>query len=308
MTATLKPDLSGGASFVDPAVLAKIGSLELLARTVVEGFINGLHRSPHLGLSTDFAQHRAYMPGDDIRRIDWKLFARSDRYYLKEFEAETNASFSVLLDISRSMSFASRPGSLSKLDYARYLAACLLYFSHSQRDRVGLVTFDHDIVDFVPPSAKHLATALHALDRMTVGAQGELDAPLRKIAETFRRRSILVLISDLYEEPERILQSVNLLRNKGNDLIVMHVLDPAELEFPYEDAQSFQDLEGEEQIPIVPDYLRKEYRALIQQHIASLTRIMGDNRIDYALFDTSKPLDYALFDYLSRRQRLLQVR
>lgn len=308
MTATLRPDLSGGASFVDPAVLAKIGNLELLARTVVEGFINGLHRSPHLGLSTDFAQHRAYMPGDDTRRIDWKLFARSDRYYLKEFEAETNASFSVLLDVSRSMRFASRPGSLSKLDYARYLAACLLYFSHSQRDRIGLVTFDRDIIEFVPPSAKHLPTVLHVLDRMQVGAEGELEAPLRKIAETFRRRSILVLISDLYDEPEHILRSVNLLRNKGNDLIVMHVLDPAELDFPYEDAQSFQDLEGDEQMPIVPDYLRKEYRALVQQHIASLTRLLGDNRIDYALFDTSKPLDYALFEYLSRRQRMLQVR
>src|SRR6266550_1982754 len=158
-------------SYLDPSVLARIGNLELLARTVVEGFINGLHRSPLLGASTDFAEHRAYMPGDDIRRIDWRLFARSDRHYVKEFEADTNTNFTVLLDTSPSMHYgASAEGSatksLSKLDYARYLAACLTYLASTQRDRVGLVTFDSEIRDYVPPSAKHLNVVLHTLDRL----------------------------------------------------------------------------------------------------------------------------------------------
>ena len=152
-----------GAQFLDPAVLARIDNLELLARTVVDGFVAGLHRSPYLGLSLDFAEHRAYMPGDDIRNIDWRLFARTDRHYVKQYEAETNASFSVLLDISGSMSYGS--GDLTKLDYARFVAACLTYFSRQQRDRVGLVTFDDDVVDYVPSSVRNLDLVLHTLDR-----------------------------------------------------------------------------------------------------------------------------------------------
>src|SRR5689334_13652869 len=154
---------------IDPAVLTRIGDLELVARVVVEGVINGLHRSPHLGSSMDFAEHRAYMPGDDIRRIDWKLFARSDRHFVKEFEADTNTNFTVLVDTSPSMRYgasAEGKGTLSKLDYARYLAACLAYLASTQRDRVGLVTFDREIREYVPPSAKHLNVVLHALDRL----------------------------------------------------------------------------------------------------------------------------------------------
>ena len=156
---------AAGAQFLDPAVLGRITNLELLARTVVDGFLTGLHRSPYLGFSMDFAEHRPYMPGDDIRRIDWKLYARTDRHYIKLFEADTNANFSILLDLSASMSYGSH--SLTKLDYARYLAACLAYFSNKQRDRVGLVTFDHEVVDYVPPSMKHLDTILHTLDQVT---------------------------------------------------------------------------------------------------------------------------------------------
>src|SRR3954468_11179144 len=155
-------------SFLDPSVLSRIGNLELLARAVVEGFINGLHRSPHLGASMDFAEHRAYMPGDDIRRIDWRLYARTDRYYVKEFEADTNANFVVLLDTSKSMHYAGPAAGdrVSKMEYASYLAACLAHFSGMQRDRVGLVTFDQDVIDYVPPSAKHLQQILHVLDRL----------------------------------------------------------------------------------------------------------------------------------------------
>ena len=154
---------SSGAQLLLPEVLARIDNLELLAKTVVEGFLNGLHRSIYLGLSLDFAEHRQYMPGDDIRLIDWRLYGRTDRHYIKLFEAETNTNFSVLLDISRSMNYGSH--SVTKLDYARYLAACLTYFSRRQRDRVGLITFDSDVVDYIPPSARNLDLCLHALSR-----------------------------------------------------------------------------------------------------------------------------------------------
>ncbi len=295
-----------GASFVDPKVLARIDNLELLARTVVDGFINGLHRSPYLGLSLDFAEHRGYMPGDDIRRIDWRLFARTDRFYVKQFEADSNANFSVLFDVSRSMSFGSH--GVSKLDYGRYLAASLTYFSHKQRDRVGIITFDDDIVDHVPPSAKHLDVVLHTLDRMKPGHPGSLDRPLLKITEHLSRRGILVLISDFYDEPDAVLDAVKRLRYRGHDVIVFHVLDPAEIEFPYDDASSFRDLESGEQIPVVPEKMREQYRRMIQDHIAALSQRFTDHRIDYALLDTSKPLDLALFSYLSTRERLSRVR
>jgi uncharacterized protein (DUF58 family) len=295
--------------FVDPKVLSRISNLNLLARSVVQGFISGLHRSTYLGRSVDFAEHRAYMPGDDIRQIDWRLFARTDRFYVKEFEADTNTSFTILLDISRSMSFVSEPDVLvTKLDYARYLAASLAVFSQKQRDRIGLVTFDEDIVDFVPPSAKHLEIVLHTIDRLESKRPSDYLRPLVKVAEAIHRRGIVVLISDLYEEPDKILDAVKGLRYKGNDLIVFHVMDPAELNFPFDEAANFEDLETGEKVPVVPDYLRDEYRKLVQTHIDRLTRTLGDNQIDYTLLDTSTPLDYALFHYLASRERLTRTR
>ncbi len=292
--------------FLDPATLARIDNLELLAKTVVDGFISGLHRSPYLGVSIDFAEHRAYMPGDDIRWIDWRVFGRTDRFYVKQFEADTNANFSVLLDVSRSMSYRSGP--VSKLDYARYLAACLTYFSRQQRDRVGIVTFDREIVSHVPPSARHLEVVLHTLDRLEVGGEGGIEEPLLRIAEAMSRRGILVLVSDLYEEPQRVLSAVNRLRHRGNDVIVFHVLDPAEVEFPFDGARHFEDLETGERVPVVTEQLREQYQRLVGEHIATLSTLLGQNRIDYTQVSTVTPLDYALFDYLSRRQRLSRVR
>ena len=295
-----------GARFVDPKVLARIGSLELLCRTVVDGFINGLHRSPYFGASVDFAEHRGYAAGDDISRIDWRLYARTDRYYVKQYEADSNANFSVLLDVSRSMSFASR--GITKLDYGRYLAGCLTYFAHRQRDRVGIITFDDDIVDHVPPSAKHLELVLHTLDRTTARRPGHLGAPLRKMAEHFGRRGIVVLISDLYETPEAVMDALKPLRSRGNDLIVFHVLDPAELDLTFDEPSSFQDLESGEQLPVVPAVFGEQYRALLCEHVTALSSRLSENRIYYALFNTAGPLYYALFKYLSARQRLSRVR
>jgi uncharacterized protein (DUF58 family) len=295
-----------GARFVDPSILARIGNLELLAKTVVDGFINGLHRAPFFGASIDFAEHRGYVAGDDIRRVDWRLYARTDRYYVKQYEADTNTNFSILFDISRSMKFSS--GGVSKLEYGAFLGACLGYLATRQRDRVGIITFDEDIVSHVPPSAKHFDMVLHTLDRAKAERPGHLSAPLHKMAEHFKRRGILLLISDFYDEPDAILDAIKPLKFLGNDLIVFHVLDPQEITFDYEDASAFEDLESREQVPVVPQSFRAQYRALIQEHINALQTKFSEQRIDYALLNTSEPLDRALFSYLSSREKMMRVR
>ncbi len=295
-----------GARFVDPKILARVGNLELLARSVVDGFINGLHRAPFFGASIDFAEHRGYVAGDDIRRVDWKLYARTDRYYIKQYEADTNTNFSILFDISKSMKFSS--GGVSKLEYGSFLAACLGYLAHRQRDRVGIVTFDEDIVTHVPPSAKHFDMVLHTLDRARAERPGHLSAPLNKMAEHFKRRGILLLISDFYDEPDAVLDAIKPLRFLGNDLIVFHVLDPQEINFDFDDASVFQDLESGEQVPVVPQSFRAEYRRLIQEHISRLSTKFSEQRIDYMVCNTSEPLDKALASYLASREKLARVK
>lgn len=294
------------ARFLDPEVLARIDRLDLLARTVVEGFINGLHRSPYLGFSMDFAEHREYMPGDDIRRIDWKVFGRSDRFYVKEFEAESNANFMSIIDVSRSMDFGS--GGVTKFDYARYLAACLTYFAHRQRDRVAFASFDDDIIDYVPPSAKHLDTILHAIERLEPGGRSEYLKPLLKVTEAARRKGIVVLVSDFYEEPRAIIDAVNNLRFRGHDVIVYQVLDRAEIEFDFEESATYEDLETGESVPVVPGRMREQYKQLMAEHLEEISSLMIKNQIDYGLVRTDEPLDEALFRYLLLRERLGRVR
>jgi uncharacterized protein (DUF58 family) len=295
-----------GSGFIDPRVLARIGNLQLVARSVVDGFINGLHRAPYLGLSLDFAEHRAYMPGDDIRRIDWRLYARTDRYHVKEFEADTNANFTVVLDTSGSMAYGS--GEVTKFDYARFLAASLAYFSHDQRDRVGMVSIAEDVVDYVPNSAKHMDVLLHTVARSKPRGKTNLAGSLRKVNELLRRRGIVVIVSDLYDEAENVIQAITPLRYRGHDVIVFHVLDPAELDLPFDQPTSIEDLETGERLPIVPAALRERYRELIGAHVAALSKGLTNQRVDYALLDTSKPLDDALFAYLATRERLSRTR
>ena len=295
-----------GRTFLDPKVLARIDDLELVARFVVEGFISGLHRSPHLGFSTDFAEHRQYMPGDDTRHLDWRVFARTDRLYIKNYEADTNSNFLIILDVSGSMGYGT--SGLTKLQYAKYLGACLAYFSHRQRDRVGLVTVDTDIVDFVPPSAKHLNQVLHGLDRAVAKGRGALGMPLLKVSESQHRRSILLILSDLYEPAEKIRDALGPLRDAGHDVVVMHLLDPAELNFTFDAAGTFEDLESGERIPVVPGRLRTRYTELIRDHLAAVERLLGEGRVDYVMVDTSKPVDEVLFQYLLRRERMMTVR
>jgi uncharacterized protein (DUF58 family) len=254
----------------------------------------------------DFAEHRSYQPGDDIRRIDWRLYARTDRYFVKQFEADTNSNFCVLLDVSRSMDYSS--GGLSKFDYARYLAACLTYFCQKQRDRIGLMTFDRDVVAHVPPSAKHLEEILYSLDQAKPGKQGSLPEPIRRLAEHFRRRSIIALVSDFYEDPDTVMDALKYLNQRGNDVIVFHVLDPAELDFPFKDAIEFEDVESGDRLPVIPEQARAQYRELIQKHVDTLSKRMTDQRIDYVLLNTATPLDFALFKFLSHREQISRVR
>jgi uncharacterized protein (DUF58 family) len=215
-------------------------------------------------------------------------------------------NFSVLMDVSKSMDYGSR--GITKLEYAKILAACLTNLVHHQRDRVGFVAFDSDVVEHVPPSAKHMETILHVLDRLQPGRPGSLRAPLHRLAEHFGRRGVLVVISDFYEEPEAVLDAIAPLRFRGNEIVVFHVLDPAELEFGFADASPFEDLESGEQMPVVPEAFREEYRSLVQAHVNALQQSFAGVRVDYSLLDTSKPLDHALFRYLNGRAKTMKVR
>lgn len=295
-----------GERFIDPAVLTRIDNLELIARGVVDGFISGLHRSPSLGMSVDFAEHRSYMPGDDVRRVDWRLFARTDRLYVKEFEADTNANLHLLLDVSGSMDYGS--GAVTKLDYGKMLAASLAYLSQRQRDRIGLIAFADDIVERIPPSLKHFNQVLHALDRLEAAGAGRFHEPLAKVALQLGRRSVVALISDLYDTPERLLSAIDQLRVRGNDLIVFHLLDPLERSLELGDVASLEDLETGARLPVETGFYRERYRELVDEHRAALERAFGANRIDYIFADISQPLDNLLYRYLSDRQRQTRTR
>jgi uncharacterized protein (DUF58 family) len=295
-----------GRGFIDPQALARISNLELVARTVVDGFLSGLHRSPHLGVSLDFAEHRPYMPGDDIRWVDWKLQGRTDRFYVKRFEADTNASLVLMLDVSGSMGF--RTGGITKLDYARFLSASLAYFSSRQRDRVGLTTYGDGIREYVPPSAKHLDTVLHRIARSEAEGPGQLRPVVLKVAEALRRRSFVLVVSDFYEDPAEVTDAIGLLAYQGHDVVVFQVLDPAEIDFPYEEAAPFVDMESGEELPVVPETLADRYRQLMAAHLSALESGFRRHGVDYTLVRTDQPLDHALFSYLSTRERKSRVR
>ena len=290
----------------DPAVLARIGNLELIARNVVDGFVSGQHRSIRLGQSIDFAEHRAYMPGDDLRRIDWRVFARTDRLYVKEYEADTNANLCVMLDVSASMDYASQAP--SKLEYACMLAACVLYLGRQQRDRVGLLSFADQILDYIPPAVRHYDTALHRLSALRKGRAGAFAEPLRAGAERLRQRGVLVLISDLYHEPEALAAILGELRLRGHDLIVFHLLDPAEIDFTFDQPTVFEDAETGEQLVVNPVTLAADYRAAMAAHTAALRQRIGAQLVDYTLLRTDQPLDWGLWRYLTQRAAQQRVR
>jgi uncharacterized protein (DUF58 family) len=289
--------------FLAPDALARIRSLELLARTVVEGFIGGLHRSPYLGFSIDFAEYRPYVPGDDLRALDWKLFARTDRYYVKKFEGDTNTHCTLVLDASASMDYGSHR--ITKRQYASYLAASLAYLVNRQQDGVGLIAFADGIVQQIPAKQRpgHLQAILAALERITPGRHTDVARTLHTVAEAIRKRGIIVVISDLYGEPDDVMAGLKHLRFRGHDVIVFHVLDEHELRFPFDQPMQLEDVETGQQMHVMPEYLRQEYLKLINAHIDTLTSECGRAGIDYSLINTSEPLDLALFSYLSRRAK-----
>ena len=289
--------------FIDPKVLVKIQNLALIARTVVEGFVQGLHRSPYLGFSVDFAEYRQYNPGDDLRRIDWNVFSRMDKLFIKLFEGETNTRVLILLDTSGSMNYAS--GEVTKIHYAQILAACLTYFAYHQRDGVGILTFDTDVRAYIPAArrAGQLPNILHTIDRVSPGSETAFRKPLRYLAEILNRRGLIVLISDLYDEPANIMAGLKQLKAKGNDIAVFHIMDNFELTFPFEEMAQFEDLETKKKLHVIPEYLRSQYLVILNDHMKQLRKEMAANAIDYSLMDTSKPLDQGLFDYLAARAK-----
>jgi uncharacterized protein (DUF58 family) len=293
--------MSNQLRFIDPNILSKISGMELRARTVVEGFISGLHRSPYRGFSVEFAEYREYTPGDDTRFIDWKVYARSDRYYLKQFEEETNLSCHILLDASASMNYGH--GGLTKLQYASYLAASLGYLIFQQRDAVGLLTFDHEINQFVPSRHKkgHLLSVLRHLEKITAAKRTDIAIPLHQLAETLNKKGLTILISDLFDEPAAIMKGLKHFRFKGHDVIVFHVMDDTELNFPFTNATKFIDMEGPAQFLTIPTLVRETYLKNLQRHVEFLKKECSLLKIDYQILNTSQPLDFALFTYLSNR-------
>ena len=289
--------------YLDPAVIARIGSMELRARAVVEGFLSGLHRSPAQGFSVEFSEYRQYMPGDDTSLIDWKLYARSDRHYVKKFEEETNLECHLLLDVSGSMGYGS--GGVTKQEYGAYLAASIAYLMNRQHDAVGLLAFADRIVQHLPASARpgHLRRLLLALDALRAERGSDLSKPLDRLAEALSRRGMAVLISDLLDDPAEVVRGLRHLRFRGVDVIVFHLLDPAELTFPFENAARFRDLETGAELTAVPSAVRARYLEEVQAFIALYRRELQVAGIDYCLVDTSQALDAALLAYLSARSR-----
>ena len=298
--------MTAPAGFLDPVLLARIGDLSLLARNVVDGFMHGLHRSRRVGLSLDFAEHRSYQPGDDIRRIDWRVYGRTDRYYVKEYEADTNAAVTFALDASGSMDFGSGP--VTKFDYGRFLVASLAWLSQHQGDRVGLATFAGDLLEVVPPSTRHLRLILHTLGRAQATGAGRLTPVLERAARLSTRAGIVVVVSDCYEDPAQVQHGIGALRARGHDVILFHVLDPAERDLPGEGAATFEDAETGERLPLRPEVLRERYRTEMNAHRAELSRRLGADRADYVPLTTDQPLDHALYSYLERRVAASRVR
>jgi len=293
-------------SFLDPAVVARLGTLELKARTIVEGFLSGLHRSPFKGFSVEFAEYRQYIPGDDLHTIDWKVYARSDRHYIKKFEEETNLDCHLLLDVSGSMGYGSHHG-MTKFEYGACLAASLAYLMNRQRDAVGLTAFDEDIVSMLPSSSRtgHLRAVLLTLDRMRPGQKTNVSKPLHLLADSLSKRGMVVLISDLLDEPEAVIRGLKHFQFRGTDVIVFHILDPDEMEFPFDRATRFEDLETQEEVMAVPGVVRDHYLAEMGSLIERYRRELGSAGIDYQLLSTNHPLELALMSYLSARARAL---
>ncbi|HUT12992.1 MAG TPA: DUF58 domain-containing protein [Thermoguttaceae bacterium] len=291
-----------GYRFLEPSALARVKNLSLVARGVVEGFITGLHSSPYKGFSVEFAEHREYTAGDDPRHLDYRMLARTDRLYIKQYEEETNMRVQILLDVSGSMGY-SHEGGLTKFEYASYLTAVLAYLMTRQQDQVGLTTFDKGIRLDMPArsSPRHFNDMMRRLEEITPGEETDLSETLHLMANRFKRRCLIVLISDLYDEPEDVIRALHHFRHRRHEVIVFHVLDKAEIEFPFRDLIAFHDMETNERIQVDPAYVRDAYTEQIEAFLEGYRRSCAETRIDYVMTDTTVPYDFMLSRYLAKR-------
>jgi uncharacterized protein (DUF58 family) len=289
--------------FLDPQSLALLSSLSLVAKTVVEGFLVGLHRSPFHGYSAEFREYRAYNPGDDVRYVDWRVYARTDRYYVRRFEEETDLSCYLLLDTSASMAY--KPGALPKLDYARFLAATLGYLITRQRDRVSLLNISDRVNDALPPGSgqRHLQALFSHLERARAEGRSDLKAVLLRVAESLGRKGMVILISDLYDEPADVVRALVRLRRAGHEVIVFHLVDKSEMELDFDGPTEFEDLETGARVSLDPARGRADYSRRLTEAISFYNRELSKEGIDFVGLDTSRPLDHALLAYLRRRSR-----
>ena len=289
--------------YLDPLILAKIDNMALRARLVVEGYLIGQHKSPYHGFSVEFAEHRAYGSGDEIRHIDWKLYGKTDRYYVKRYEEETNLRSYILLDTSQSMTYGS--GEITKLDYGSYLSAALTHLMLNQRDAMGLVLFDEKIRKFIPPRAapSHANIIMGALDKIQSANDTQIRPTLDYMAERIKKRGLVILISDLLDDPAQVLMGLNHFRHNKQEMIVFHLLDRQELEFQFGNRTKFRDLETDETITTEPWHIRSAYQELIEMHQRKYRLGCRNQRIDYVPLFTDQPLDLALNEYLNKRQK-----
>lgn len=288
--------------YLEPKVLSAVNGLDLVAKTVVDGFVAGLHRSPDFGFSQEFAEYRSYTPGDDLRQVDWNVYARSERIMLKRYRGETNSQLTVMLDASNSMAYGSH--SVKKIDYARYLAASLCYMASQQRDACGLIVFDDEVRNFVPPSTRQgqLHRLLHGIEHAEPKARTDFLRPFEHFQEYMKRRGIAAVISDFWAQPEAIVKAVAPLRFRGNEVILFHVLDPQEVRPKLRGPAIFIDMETNDSLEVSPDYAQDEYRHKIDAHIKDMRDQTKRGGMDYFQISTDRPLDEALREYLTIRQ------
>jgi len=289
--------------FLDPTVLHSISSLDLVAKTVVDGFVAGIHRSPDFGFSQEFSEYRAYSPGDDLRHVDWNVFARTERAYLKRYRGETNTLLTILLDASNSMNFNSH--SISKMDYARFIAASIFYMAiQAQRDAAGLMVFDDEVRLYIRPSSRQgqLHRVLAGLEQAEPRARTNFFKPLEHFQSFLRRRGVVIVISDFYEDPEQVVRTIEPLRYHGNEVILFQILDPQEIRPELRNASLLEDLETGVRLEVTADYARKEYREKMNAHLEALSTRARASGMDYYLLETNKPLDGALRQYLTIRE------
>ena len=295
--------MSESLNFLDPTVLAGLANLELRARVAVEGFLSGLHKSPHRGFSVEFNDYRHYQRGDDMRHLDWKLYARSDKFYIKQYEDETNVRCMILLDTSASMDYSS--GGLSKLNYGVTLASALSYFIMRQRDAVGLITFDEQVRDYIPAKCRqpHLMHILRTLSTVESGTKTDVVKPLTDLAASLTKKSIVILITDMLDDEERIINTLQNLRGMGNDIITFQIMDDAELNFPFNEASEFIDMENNESYITSPAAIRKAYLRNLNEFLSYCKKKCQSSGVDYCLLNTSELLDEALTSYMSKRAK-----